>query len=606
MSFRRVLLTGTSGLGLGDVLERLKTRIVPSPVCAKAEEYFLKSVEDTRPLGSSQHLDPPEAMISALALPREVLVPCWQAAFESLVKATLLGADTESTDQAPNDAPLVLAAHMCYYHQQTREFAPLVDFELLGRLFQPDVVVTLVDDVEEMFERLRQPGQMYSKYDYRGSAGLALRCAHLAQLIHWRASESAFAEAFARFRRCPHYVLAGKHPMDTLVKLLSDPGRPTVYLSHPISGPRRQLNKGNRGAFDEFAGALEQVASSLRRHITVFEPTTIDEFRFRSFELAGAPDCKSGTVFVPELGERWPLPNHGEDLVLGSVNTSDPKPFDASLLAEYETARRRDPRGSTRSGVRGLLSRIRAAFTRPPDWFRELDIASVLVGALVGEIGRAVTARDLKLVGQCKHLVVVRPLFNGRSSGGVGEEIRAYCTLHSAGKRLTAHGGIWFLTCGEDEDAWRRDQVEFWLVQDKKKGTRYTDEEAKRLLDSVNTSSGPLGTDLHTFLTGLEGLASRVFKELERAAAEVAVPAIVPASQDAGFQPLHDTAEVSAAETKQGLVASLLEALTPPYLEWPIRFGEGLDKAIPVTICWGSGWLTTPQVEALCGRLANR
>lgn len=603
MAGHRVLISGTSGLALTYVLRQLKKRAVPAPQCCKAEKHFLQAVQDS-PLASDLSFLPPElAMIKALQSPREVLVRCWREAFERLADEGFPDIDSENNATATDTGKdIVLAAHMCYYHQQTREFVSLINLDVLKDRFVPKMIVTLVDDVEHIFARLRQKGHMLSHYDYHGFGGFVQACKNLSQLVHWRASELAFAETFARCIGCDHYVLALKHPVDTLGGLLFDHERPRAYLSHPITEPRRSLKAGDRETFDAFCEELELAAARLRAHVTLFEPTAIDEFRFESLELPTPEEGKRDTVYLPSLSVRWPIPAPGEDLAWCPV--SDENPVD---LYEYFTAQQLDDFRAAKT----VVAKARAPVANPANpeevakaetrlaALVELGNATHLVGSLVGDIGRAVTARDLKLVQQSDHLVVVRPLFHRRASGGVREEIRQHCQLMAA--RGDNRGGIWVFTSQSDEEEWSREQLAPWLHRDRLEHQGVSQAAIREAVAEIPVSAGSLASDSASLLEDLRARIGDLLDALVQCVRQEFGVELVPRRADpADDRPLKRTAEVQRAGALQKLAEDLLETLTPPYLEWPLRFGQALDISIPVSIYWGNPWPRPQDLVVAC------
>lgn len=591
MGGHRVVISGTSGLAMTHVLRELKRRTMPAPRCCKAGKHFLQSVEKTGLASGLMGLAPERAMIHALQLPREILLRCWHTAFEKLADEGFPDLNGDTAEQGCNDREnIVLAAHACYYHQQSRAFVSLIDPDLLKKRFQPELVVTLVDDVENTFTRLRGKGHMFSYYDYGGFRCYAQACKSVAQLVHWRASEIAFADTLARALGCRHYVLAVKHPVETLRGLLFDPGRPRVYLSHPISEPRRKLADGDQVGFDKFCAQLECTAAQLRTKATLFEPTTIDEFRFHKFKVHSPNGTKPETVYVPALTPRWPMPCGGENLLWSSVpdeNPVDPTGyFTGDRLAEFETrakssgAPRVETRPNTDSSHEGESHFAETV---------EVEHATHLVAALVGEIGRSVTARDLKLVEQSDHLAVVRPHFNGHASGGVQAEIDQHCKL-IAGKGRK-RGGIWVFTSQIDEETWRRGQVAYWLHRKYLKRLGASEDEARLAVTEMQLGLKTLGKDPASLMAELQDQMAALLGALNKVVLDKCGKGLVSVQSDsADDRPLTDSLEVSGVADWKSLTEDLLDFLTPRYLGTPSQYEKNLDVPIPVTIYWGAPW----------------
>ena len=598
MAGRRILLTGTSGLGMTHVLKQLKQHSTEPMRCCKAEKHFLKHVKETRLVEYLDLMPEPERMISALELPQQVLLECWRKAFLELADANYPDLDnTKNTDTEGCDIPIVLAAHMCFYHQQSREFVPLVDADLLARRFEPDVIVTLIDDVEHMFKRLREPGQMYANHHYEGFGGVAQACRDLSQLVHWRASETAFAKSFARpIEECDHFLLAVKHPVSTLGALLFEPGRPLAYVSHAISEPRRRLAAGDSGTFEAFCEELERASAVLRTRAVLFEPTAIDEFRFRSFTCKDSQG-DTGRIPLPTTTDRWPLLGGENDLLWSYVaddNPVDPKGhFKPKQLDDFEAAKRTLDKADSRP-LRGWWSRRKARSDLAK--LVEVENATHLVRSLVGEIGRSVTSRDLQLVEQADHLIVVRPLFNGNSSGGVEKEIRQHCRLYARGGR--PRKGILVFTAKDDENKWRLHQVASWLHRFHLQNTGVSEEVVREAIKPVEQMAVVEANNPHKLKDNLDTQVVDMLGELTRLVSQKWGVQLVATPRGSGDDPLKDPVAVAAARARAELTEKLQETITPSYLsEWEY-YKDNLDCEVPLTIYWGSPW---PRPQDLAG-----
>lgn len=568
MAGRRILLTGTSGLGMTHVLKQLKQWSTEPMRCCKAEKHFLKHVKETDLVELWDLLPESERMISALALPQQVLLKCWRKAFLELADANYPDLDnTKNTDTVGCDTPIVLAAHMCFYHQQSREFVPLVDADLLAKRFEPDVIVTLIDDVEHMFKRLREPGQMYANHHYEGFGGVAQACRDLSQLVHWRASETAFAKSFARpIEECDHFLLAVKHPVSTLGALLFEPDRPRTYLSHAISEPRRKLAEGDSALFDAFCEELEQASAVLRTRAVLFEPTAIDEFRFRSFTCKDSQGELGPRIPLPTTTNRWQLLNRGNHLLWCDVgdddNPVDPKGhFTAADLNHFEqTKKKLCELVASGADNAEAVKEAEAALAQ----LVEVENATHLVRSLVGDIGRSVTSRDLQLVEQADHLIVVRPLFNGNSSGGVEKEIRQHCRLYARGGR--PRKGIRVFTAKDDEDAWRLGQVAKWLKDNHLKDEDISVEVVREAIKPVEQMAVIEANDPHELKANLAAQVVGMFGELTRLVSQEWSVQLVPTPGGSGDDPLKDPVAVAAASARAELTEKLQETITPSYL----------------------------------------
>lgn len=580
MAGLRVLLTGISGLNMTQIFESIRRDFKPIPECRKAEEYFLEKVKATGLDFGYMQLSSDKAsmeMIASLRFPREVLRKCWRESFEELMKNVDDGEDSD----------VFLSMHMCFWHQQSRQFVPLVDENLILQRFRPRMVITLLDDVEDVHSRLRAPGQVFSEYDYHGFSGFAQACANLSLLVAWRTSETAFSESFAQRNEIPHRLLAVKHPAQTLNSLVAQPTRELVYISHPISEPRRRLHDdaGEQG-FRDFCDRLERLSNDLRSETTLFEPTTIDEFRFKNFQV---PDRKGGrqTVYLPTLNRRWPLPPGGVRLLYAppadDANPVDPHgQFDAAKISQFEAAKK------IVSSVSGMSD---DELTKAEAELRELadiDKSTHLIGALVGEIERQVAARDLTLVEQSDHLVVIRPLYNGNSSRGVLAEIEQHCRLVARGRN---RGRAWIFTFRDDERKWRHEATIAWLLQKINPG-----DPSDAAIERIRNAIAQITVDVST-----ETKATDCLEKIVAALHKVNIR-LFPIKHNT----LGDSEAVQAVLAfKQG-VAELIKCVQkPPYEQLIANFEKELEIKVPHTIYWGDPWPSPQDWTGMLKSLRN-
>jgi hypothetical protein len=453
----RVLFTGIPGVDLKRSVENIRTFIIESsdyhgclhrPL--KAEEHFLDVLREAQPSffpDRFERLPLATQMVYALGLPKPFLRRSWSTALQRLLDGEKCG----------HDEDVFLCAHTVFHHQWTREFFCPIDTDAIGK-WEPDLVVTLIDDTENCLDRLRRPGQMFdaATYDYTGMKGFNNALSHMRLLFDWRAIEILEAERIALDIRVPHFCLAVKHPVETAASLIRRRHTPVFYISHPITEPRRGLARGDEKEFTEFVGMLGEICTRLRRGVTLIEPTAIDEFRLRR---ASVPDVSvaggESTLYLPHHTRRWPV----------SANTmwAAPEPEEVNPLdpGAFFTAVQLDKFVKAKTdGAGGDL---------PRDLLL-VDVASNLLGVLVGNMTAQIDARDHKLVEQSDGLCVLRPVYLGNPSQGVEEEVKYFCQLCvSEGPRPV---GLWIYTSQDDEFAYLcRRWIADYLAEALKKGT---------------------------------------------------------------------------------------------------------------------------------------
>lgn len=180
-----------------------------------------------------------------------------------------------------------------------------IAFESLASL-EPDAIVTLIDDVFVNWwetERRAQGGQ-----DQKGRPTLT-------QLLIGRRHEILIGDLVVSFLedklglpRRSHCVLALRHSVETLGRLLYDFDCKKAYVSFPISTPRRRAKDGDNGVIDTVNLMLKEVLQFQADHnnVVLFLPVTMDEMLL--IGLADKMKTESlNTVELP-LSRRWPIP----------------------------------------------------------------------------------------------------------------------------------------------------------------------------------------------------------------------------------------------------------------------------------------------------------
>lgn len=179
----------------------------------------------------------------------------WKDACDRAVES--LADDTEVIDR-------YLAVHATYFFR-SRPSIP-VDVECVAQ-FHPDAVVTLIDDAYSVWWRVKQKDELAQRGSY-------LR---LQDVLKWRQFDvwlveqvvsdlSSFLQSPVRI---PHYLLAVKHPVETLYRLLYEPSRLRIYAARPMTDVR-----GREDCLQEIQKEYE---GRLREGFTVIEPGTVDE-----------------------------------------------------------------------------------------------------------------------------------------------------------------------------------------------------------------------------------------------------------------------------------------------------------------------------------------
>jgi len=188
-----------------------------------------------------------------------------------------------------------------------------IAFEKVASL-KPDAIITLIDDVFVNWhytERRAASGQ-YQK----GRPTLS-------QLLAGRRHEILISDLVVNFLedkfgrpRKPHYVLALRHSVETLGRLLYRKNPKRVYVSFPISTPRARQQQGDYSPMNKINGLLQEALKfqEARGNLVLFLPVTMDEMLVK--ELASTISSELGETDTIELtlSRRWPIPE-----VLGPI-----------------------------------------------------------------------------------------------------------------------------------------------------------------------------------------------------------------------------------------------------------------------------------------------
>ena len=496
------VVVGIPGAGIKKSLENFTSyaqRRKKSIKCISVDEELRSLAEPyvKRGLGVENTLS--LSVLSMLLLPRKLLQDLWRKAFNQAWKK--VKKQLESTH-------VILTLHLCYFHHSTREYFIPADLYTLRCKFrqQAKMIVTLIDDLYDCHARLFGPGGRFNIPEDTESTILdALK------VLGWRSNEFLVADGLASTCGLPNYIFSVKHPIETFYDLLySD--KKKIYLSHPISEPRRMINAGNKDGALEIVSSMDQIVTVLRTKFIVFEPTAIDEFRF----LVAPNGEISGN-----LGLRWPFQR-------------DPR----KLLYVPPSARQQT-----------------TAF--PVGW-EEDTRTSIMHSALLEELKEVVSnqinVRDHALVEQSDFLVCYRPLFQGNASLGVQEELKHVERLIRLKLRSKDKKSFVFSPPEDRQKYPSRRLVEHTIPEWRKSDAIRGEERSfTRLYDDVRSSRFPLDKVL-------TGDVRELFELLGRYDIS-----IVPSST-AGKSPLSVSDEAQRDDHAQHL-ASNVRALCQVYLD---------------------------------------
>lgn len=159
--------------------------------------------------------------------------------------------------------------------------------------FDPDVVITLVEDVEAIKHRLDTLKEAKS---LPGDVSYSLK-----DLLIWREEEILTAEIISSVLKVPHYVLGvsiepevSTTPLEVAYSLLFEPWKPRAYVSYPISDAQ-----ANPPIWRKVVEFRRLVRSSL----TAFDPMMIGEKRLQKMLHAERTDKGNGRELTCDVGD---------------------------------------------------------------------------------------------------------------------------------------------------------------------------------------------------------------------------------------------------------------------------------------------------------------
>ena len=370
----RVVLAGHTGLEKGIVAARLRQWLETNEP-ALANRVGVHDLEDAirRTRGGHPRLF---AGVTSGAAQRDRWRQGWELVQEEMAER--------------RDECSILHMHLVFALPQRGHRVCPASLSLLAD-WKPDVVVMLIDDVYAIKRRIQLKNFEFS----------------LGQLYDWRTTELMFADQLALISSlfqqqqgpepsalCESMVVAVKHPVAMLGRMIADLARPRVYASFPISSTRNSEERRNE--IDRFRQRLHELFITL-------DPLTIEEFPL----LYEGDQRATGNSFHPLLD------THGNPKSLADQRWDCRVARDgdyAPLVFEPET--QEDHLGAPRP-----FYPVALADRELNELWREVG------GQAITTVDEQITVRDLRLVDQADCLVCYRPYWDGRLTGGVGREI---------------------------------------------------------------------------------------------------------------------------------------------------------------------------------------
>lgn len=350
---KRILILGSTGVDKGRVLEILKEHLDIGFAPTQKIDFFDFEKDFISLFVEEFHsyLDGSESQ------QRE----CWLKAWR------------EMSSRLSNDSNFVLSMHATLARPLFTNRSPVLinEISLLGFTN----IITLIDDVFDKWARTES----------RAAKKAAPLQPSMADLLETRRAETVLGDVIANNistdqHQVTNFLVAVKHPQETLVNLLKGekPTKKRIYVSHPISDPRRYAEDGDNSKIGEINSWLNKVskADSLATDAVFFYPLTIDELPLR--KLVTDENDGGGTSITFERNITWNLRDFFDD---------------RKLICDYDSL--------------------------PQELELDKDNLSLISGMLKSDV----RFRDLRLVSQSRRLLVLCPWYHDRRPRGVRDEI---------------------------------------------------------------------------------------------------------------------------------------------------------------------------------------
>jgi hypothetical protein len=436
-----ILLVAPPGVGLTTLAPKIAERLGAATEDIEKEiigdEATIESLKAVKATFDRETLDMETITHN---LPRTKVSELWQAA---------VGRCFNKLSKSGNDLG-ILSGHLVYYCKRRSEFYSVINpvnlfFTTKENCKEtPSRVFLLIDDIYDMYIRLRErrklytPEQVQSFYERNcRDMGLAMdtlepdRLAFLAalwetqnllHLLSWRCLEMTLAQNLASQLNSRFCVWPVKQLTELLLSQINDPSRTLIYLSHPISEPRRYLKRHN--AWPDLVSQVNALPRAFStKGITLVMPTAIDELRL---------EVREGK-YTSRLSPRWPTRGEREDNTLYMTTGADAQ--HAELLCP-------------KYWKRDTKNMVNLDSTKCTDTLRSEINASLQV--LAGEIGSQIAARDFCHVYNTAGLVVFRPSYAEVPRKGFAKGVEAEMRLWDSIVQLKQEKRIVFVHLEED------------------------------------------------------------------------------------------------------------------------------------------------------------
>lgn len=347
------IFTGITGIDKDDFIKHLIKK-------SGKDKKILYIDFESELTNSSRHRTAPTDMPAFLDMPNpytktKIIEDTFEWCFDKIIKC-------ESEIEH-----IFFSIHLSYYKNSEffPPFAPQLFSSHFAKISKPNLkIITLIDDVFSIWQRIK-------KKEQDGYLHTSMR---LREILSWRSLESIRSESlnnWLRYRNegflsVNNYLVSVRHPYSTFHNLIFNEKPITVYLSYPITEPRKSAEGIKE--INEYRAELHKIGSE--KGAVVFDPVTIDELSLVTALNDGSAESKN--VLLKEE-HRWPL--------------EIPDPVISS-----------------------------------PNW--PIEIPKQEIEEVKKDISNQIQSRDYALVDAANHLAVYRPFYQGIRSEGADAEIK--------------------------------------------------------------------------------------------------------------------------------------------------------------------------------------
>ncbi len=381
-----VILSGTSGVGIGDMLNRAMNLYGDEAAYAKYEDY----VRFTGKFGIYT------AASNLLWAPRSAL-DVFRRAFDAMV--------ADLREKARGGARVAfIETHLSYISVHT-----LIPNPIIGSLIALGKETTILYYVDDFYHALYRIAKRIEQTPYLYIAENFV-IDPLSYLM-WRGLDhSLLIMLRAQYPNLETLMIGMKHPDETHNRVLQYAGLPThkgrmrfllAYISHPISGVRSDYyvlsNRGELSSIADhpFVKNFEAFKRKLRnrcKNLILFEPTTIDEIL--------VPEGEEIEEYVVTLSNRWPHGRMNEYEEMYPVDI-----FDRELF------------GTLYGAVLAPLHKAEVKTKSILDYGG--DVRKFYLNKLLGIIKDHIEVRDYEYVGQSSAIIVYEPIYKSIVTGSL-------------------------------------------------------------------------------------------------------------------------------------------------------------------------------------------